>query len=81
MGRFASPTEFLLRLIWYLTVLREAALSQWLYQLILALPAGVNGTRHIAGGMRAAARRAPCPAPQLSDSRFIFMCASATIKC
>lgn len=81
--RFTSPTEFLLQPIWHLTVLRGPASSQCLHQLILALPAGRSrtGTRRDAGGMRTAAQRAPRPAPQLSDRRFIFLCASATIKC
>ena len=41
--KFASPTELLLQLIWYLTVLREPALSPCLYRFIFALPAWLSG--------------------------------------
>lgn len=44
VDQFTSPAEFVLWPTWYLTFLREPALSLCLFQLILALPAQVSRT-------------------------------------
>ena len=81
--KFPSPTEFLLQLIRCLTALRERALPPcWCRSRLPSLPGERDAAR--CWGVRTAARsehRAPCPAPQLADSRLVVPCPSPAVKC